>query len=102
MVEVIVRVQGGLHGNLAHDTQRIHLKRGTGGRGEAFDKKRGLFADKEPAVAKGCWALRRIRNGRVEAVADFAHGGKPLVHQRSLRDAGIASQIRRQSRKRNA
>ena len=87
---MIMSVEGGLHGNLAHRAQRLHLEGGSRWSREAFNEKRRVSADKKSAVAQRRQALRRIRNGRVQTVADFPYCGEALVHQRRLRNAGVA------------
>ena len=94
-------VQGGPDGNLTHPAQGIHLERGTGRRREALDEQGGVFADEEPAVTDGRRPFRKVGNGGVQPLADFAHCGKALVHERSLRDARIIRQFGGESRQRN-
>ena len=101
MVEVVVGVQGGFHGDLTHHPQGIHLERGAARRREALYEKRGVLADEEPAATNGRGPLRKIGDGGVQAVGDSAHGGEALVDKRSLGDAGVIGQLCGEGRQRN-
>jgi hypothetical protein len=89
VIEVIVGEKRVGSGNLGDFAVGIHLKRGAEGGAIGFEEEACVFADEEAAVADGGETLGGVGNGGVEAVTDFADGGKAGVGDRSLRDARV-------------
>ncbi len=82
VVEVVVRIQRGPYGDFTHLAQRGELERSPGRGSETLDEQGGLGPHDEPPVGYRLETLRKIGDRGVDAVADFADRGEPLVRQR--------------------
>jgi len=94
VIEVIVGEEGVGSREFRDFAIGVHLEGSAGGGAIGFEEKAGVFANEEATVADGGEAFGCVRDGGVEAVADFADGGEAGVGDGSLGDAGVVSDRR--------
>jgi hypothetical protein len=72
MIEVIVGIECSFYRHWADGAESIHLKLRSRGANIALNQKCAVFSGQKTAVAHGLEVFGGIRNGGVEAVADFS------------------------------